>query len=268
MDAQTAAGSPSRFARSSADEDAGAPARALPHAPAVGSRIGSALVRAQIELPNEVAAELAGSQDAVLRALEDHLDCSVFLRGNLVTLDGEDREVAAGERVVHELSDLIGRGHQIGPGTIAAVTGALDAHESPAKVLEDVVWRHRALRVAPKTVNQKRYVDSIRNNTITFGVGPAGTGKTFLAVAMAAAALLAARGQPHHPHPARGGGGRAPGFPAGRPDGQGRPLPAAALRCPARHDRPGEGLPAPRTGRDRDRALGLHARAARSTTRS
>jgi phosphate starvation-inducible PhoH-like protein len=146
-------------------------------------------VRAQIELPNEVAAELAGSQDAVLRALEDHLDCSVFLRGNLVTLDGEEREVAAGERVVHELSDLIGRGHQIGPGTIAAVTGALDAHESPAKVLEDVVWRHRALRVAPKTVNQKRYVDSIRNNTITFGVGPAGTGKTFLAVAMAAAAL-------------------------------------------------------------------------------
>jgi phosphate starvation-inducible protein PhoH and related proteins len=146
-------------------------------------------VRAQIELPNAVAAELAGSQDAVLRALEEHLNCSVFLRGNLVTLDGEQDEVAAGERVVHELSDLIGRGHQIGPGTIAAVTGALDAHESPAKVLEDVVWRHRALRVAPKTVNQKRYVDSIRNNTITFGVGPAGTGKTFLAVAMAAAAL-------------------------------------------------------------------------------
>ena len=56
-------------------------------------------------------------------------------------------------------------------------------------MLEDVVWRHRGLRVAPKTVNQKRYVDSLRENTITFGVGPAGTGKTFLAVAMAAAAL-------------------------------------------------------------------------------
>jgi phosphate starvation-inducible PhoH-like protein len=52
-----------------------------------------------------------------------------------------------------------------------------------------VVWRHRGLRVAPKTVNQKRYVDSVRSNTVTFGVGPAGTGKTFLAVAMAAAAL-------------------------------------------------------------------------------
>jgi phosphate starvation-inducible PhoH-like protein len=69
------------------------------------------------------------------------------------------------------------------------VRGAIDADESPASVLEDVIWRHRSLRVAPKTVNQKRYVDSIRNNTITFGIGPAGTGKTFLAVAMAAAAL-------------------------------------------------------------------------------
>jgi phosphate starvation-inducible PhoH-like protein len=69
------------------------------------------------------------------------------------------------------------------------VTRALDAHESPAQILEDVVWRHRATKVAPKTVNQKRYVDSIRQNTITFGIGPAGTGKTFLAVALAAAAL-------------------------------------------------------------------------------
>jgi phosphate starvation-inducible PhoH-like protein len=146
-------------------------------------------MRTQIELPGDVAAELAGSQDAVLRALEGHLECRVFLRGNLLTLDGSEVETKAGERVVRELSELIARGHEIGPGTIAAVTGALDAHESPAKVLEDVVWRHRSLRVAPKTVNQKRYVDCIRERTITFGVGPAGTGKTFLAVAMAAAAL-------------------------------------------------------------------------------
>ena len=146
-------------------------------------------MRTQIELSNEVATELAGSQDAVLRALESHLDCKVFLRGNLLTFDGDESETRAGERVVRELSDLIARGHQIGPGTITAVTGALDAHESPAKVLEDVVWSHRGLRVAPKTVNQKRYVDAVRRSTITFGVGPAGTGKTFLAVAMAAAAL-------------------------------------------------------------------------------
>jgi phosphate starvation-inducible protein PhoH and related proteins len=146
-------------------------------------------MRTQIELPGDVAAELAGSQDAVLRALEGHLECRVYLRGNLLTLDGSEGDTRAGERVVRELTDLIVHGHEIGPGTIAAVTGALDAHESPAKVLEDVVWRHRSLRVAPKTVNQKRYVDCIRSRTITFAVGPAGTGKTFLAVAMAAAAL-------------------------------------------------------------------------------
>ena len=111
--------------------------------------------------------------------------------------------MAAAAVVVRELSDLIEQGHEIAEGTIAAVTGALDQHESPAEVLEDVVWRHRSTRVAPKTVNQKRYVDSIRSNTITFGIGPAGTGKTFLAVAMAAAALSAPRGQPDHPRPAR-----------------------------------------------------------------
>ena len=146
-------------------------------------------MKRQVELDNAVAAELAGTQDAVLRTLEGHLDCEVFLRGNVLTLEGEDAAVESGIQVVRELSDLIAQGHEIAPGTIEAVKGALDQHESPGRILEDVVWRHRSTKVAPKTVNQKRYVDSIRRNTITFGVGPAGTGKTFLAVAMAAAAL-------------------------------------------------------------------------------
>ena len=146
-------------------------------------------MKRQVELDNAVAAELAGTQDAVLRSLEGHLDCDVFLRGNVLTLEGEDAAVESGIQVVRELSDLIAQGHEIAPGTIDAVQGALDQHESPGRILEDVVWRHRSTKVAPKTVNQKRYVDSIRRNTITFGVGPAGTGKTFLAVAMAAAAL-------------------------------------------------------------------------------
>ena len=146
-------------------------------------------MRRQIEVSNEVASELAGNRDAVLRALEDQLECHVFLRGNLLTLEGDESETIAAERVVRELSELIDRGHQIDPATISAVSGALDADRSPSEVLQDVIWRHRSLRVAPKTVNQKRYVDCIRSGTITFGIGPAGTGKTFLAVAMAAAAL-------------------------------------------------------------------------------
>ena len=146
-------------------------------------------MRTQIELPNRVAAELAGSEDAILKALEGHLDCDLFLRGNVITLDGGPDEVRQASQVVREMAELVEQGHEIGPGTIEAVTGALDAHESPARILEDVVWRHRSTKVAPKSVNQKRYVDSIRRNTITFGVGPAGTGKTWLAVAMAVAAL-------------------------------------------------------------------------------
>jgi phosphate starvation-inducible PhoH-like protein len=146
-------------------------------------------MRSVVELSNDVATELAGSQDAVLRTLETHLDCDVFLRGNQLTLDGDESAVEAGVKVVRELSQLVDQGHEVAPGTVEAVVGALSEHESPASILEDVVWRHRATKVAPKTVNQKRYVDSIRNNTITFGIGPAGTGKTFLAVALAAAAL-------------------------------------------------------------------------------
>jgi phosphate starvation-inducible PhoH-like protein len=146
-------------------------------------------MRTQIELSNQAATELAGSGDAVLRALEGHVACDLYLRGNVITLDGEEEAVNAAAIVVRELAELIEQGHDIAPGTIAAVTGALDQHRSPAEILEDVVWRHRSKQVAPKTVNQKRYVDSIRKNTITFGIGPAGTGKTFLAVALAAAAL-------------------------------------------------------------------------------
>jgi phosphate starvation-inducible PhoH-like protein len=148
-----------------------------------------ASVRLQIEVPNAVAAELAGSHDAMLRALAAELQCRVYLRGNLLTLDGERAQVDAAERVVRELADLSAQGHELAPATITAVRGALQADEQPSSVLEDVIWHHRGRKIAPTTVTQKRYVDSIRTSTITFGIGPAGTGKTFLAVAMAAAAL-------------------------------------------------------------------------------
>jgi phosphate starvation-inducible PhoH-like protein len=146
-------------------------------------------VRTQVELTNDVATELAGPGDAIMKTLEGHLGAEIFLRGNILTLEGDEGEVATAETVVREVTDLVRQGHEIAPGTIAAITDALDQHESPSAILEDVVWRHRGLKVAPKTVNQKHYVDAIRNETITVGIGPAGTGKSFLAVAMAVAAL-------------------------------------------------------------------------------
>jgi phosphate starvation-inducible PhoH-like protein len=147
------------------------------------------VARRQLTLDNATAAELAGSQDSVLRELEERLGCDVFLRGNVLTLDGDETDVGVGAEVVDELVGLVERGHELAPATIDTVTGALDAGEPSANIVEDVIWAHRNIRVAPKTVNQKRYVDSIRRHTITFGIGPAGTGKTFLAVAAAVAAL-------------------------------------------------------------------------------
>jgi len=145
--------------------------------------------RLQLTLDNDVAAELAGADDAVLRELEQRLGCDLYLRGNVLTLDGPDAEVSDAQTVVEELVGLVERGHELAPTTVDSVSGAVAANEPAATILEDVIWRHRGTKVAPKTLNQKRYVDSIRNHTITFGIGPAGTGKTFLAVAMAVAAL-------------------------------------------------------------------------------
>jgi phosphate starvation-inducible PhoH-like protein len=147
------------------------------------------LARRQLTIDNDIAAELAGSGDSVLRRLEDQLDCDVYLRGNVITLDGDDDSVAEGQGLVEELVGLVERGHDLDAGTIDTVSGATEAGLEPAELLGDAVWRHRGTKVAPRTANQKRYVDSIRRHTVTFGIGPAGTGKTFLAVAMAVAAL-------------------------------------------------------------------------------
>jgi phosphate starvation-inducible PhoH-like protein len=142
-----------------------------------------------IVVPNEVAAELAGVADGVLDSLRERLGCSISLRGNQLTLDGDAPHVAEARAVLDELVELVEGGHQIGPDTVGAVVAALDQAEDIRDVFEDVVWRHRGKKISPKTVTQKRYVDAIRSCTVTFGIGPAGTGKTYLAMAHAVAAL-------------------------------------------------------------------------------
>ncbi len=142
-----------------------------------------------IELSDDVAVELAGNHDAVLRSLEDRLGMDIGLRGNRLTLIGDDRRVAAAATAIGELADLVRGGQTLGPGTVEAVASAVDREAPLGGMLGDVVLRHRHLAVTPKTPGQKTYVDAIRDHTITFGIGPAGTGKTYLAVALAAAAL-------------------------------------------------------------------------------
>src|SRR5919197_4203350 len=142
-----------------------------------------------LDVPNEVAAELAGVNDGILDSLRDRLDCTIRLRGNRLTIEGDEPQVNEARAVVEELMELVEGGHEIGPSTVDAVLGALDETDDIRAVFEDVIWRHRGKKIAPKTVMQKRYVDEIRNCTVTFGIGPAGTGKTYLAMALAVAAL-------------------------------------------------------------------------------
>src|SRR5688572_33254717 len=104
-------------------------------------------------------------------------------------IEGAEERVAEARAVVGELVDLVEGGHEIGAGTVDAVLGVLEQGEDVREVFEDVIWRHRGKKIAPKTVTQKRYVDAIRRHTVTFAIGPAGTGKTYLAMALAVAAL-------------------------------------------------------------------------------
>ena len=142
-----------------------------------------------LSVSNDVAAELAAIDDGVLDALRERLRCTIRLRGNRLTIEGDDERVNEARAVVDELVELVEGGHEIGPSTVDAVLGALDQVADVREVFEDVVWRHRGKKIAPKTVNQKHYVDAIRDCTVTFGIGPAGTGKTYLAMALAVAAL-------------------------------------------------------------------------------
>jgi phosphate starvation-inducible protein PhoH and related proteins len=146
-------------------------------------------VQQVLDVSNEVAAELAGVEDGVLDALRERLQCTIALRGNRLTLGGDDEHVVAARAVVDELVELVEGGHQIGPDTVGTVLAALDQAEDVREVFDDVVWRHRGKNITPKTVTQKRYVDAMRKCTVTFGIGPAGTGKTYLAIALAVAAL-------------------------------------------------------------------------------
>jgi phosphate starvation-inducible protein PhoH and related proteins len=140
-------------------------------------------------VPNDVAVELAGIGDGVLESLRDRLRCTIHLRGNRLTIEGDEAHVDQARTVIDEIVELVEGGHEIGPSTVDAVLGVLDKGADVREVFDDVVWRHRGKKIAPKTVNQKRYVDAIRDHTVTFAIGPAGTGKTYLAMALAVAAL-------------------------------------------------------------------------------
>jgi phosphate starvation-inducible PhoH-like protein len=136
---------------------------------------------------------LLGPGDEHLAQLEEALDADLHVRGNRITLIGEPSELALGERLLDELVTILRTGQSVTGDTVERVLGMLRAEtsERPADVLSLNILSNRGRSIRPKTLNQKRYVDSIDEHTITFGIGPAGTGKTYLAMAKAVQALHA-----------------------------------------------------------------------------
>jgi len=154
-------------------------------------------VKVNVLVPgNHSMVGLLGARDELLKLIEAAFESTVFVRGNEITITGERQDAERVARLFEELISLLDQGS---PLTAETVGRSIDmvrdgSGERPSDVFGDAVLTVRGGRaITPKTAGQKRYVDAIRNNTIVFGIGPAGTGKTYLAMAVAVHALLSKR---------------------------------------------------------------------------
>ncbi len=141
----------------------------------------------------ELVRLLCGEQNAHLQALRNKIGLSANVRGNEVILEGGDWEIELAENILNQLYDLIHQNYPIYRNDVeyAARILSSDPSASLKRIFMDRVYVGSGKTViAPKSINQKAYIDSIRNYDIVFGIGPAGTGKTYLAMAMAVAALV------------------------------------------------------------------------------
>ena len=136
---------------------------------------------------------LLGSRDELLRVLEQVLDSDIHVRGNEITITGAAADNAVATRLIEQLLELVRAGETLTPDAVSRSHAMLtaDSEARPADVLSLSILSRRGKTIRPKTLNQKRYVDAIDKHTIVFGIGPAGTGKTYLAVAKAVQALQA-----------------------------------------------------------------------------
>ena len=131
-----------------------------------------------------------GTEDSLLRSVEaSHPDVNVLVRGNEVTLTGSESEVFAAKKLIDEAIGLSLMGVALVPADIVRSAKVIEQSQSPAQMLSQSILSSKGKSIRPKTLNQKNYVDAIDENTIVFGIGPAGTGKTYLAMAKAVQAL-------------------------------------------------------------------------------
>ncbi|QPK78614.1 PhoH family protein [Corynebacterium lizhenjunii] len=151
------------------------------------------IISRNVELNPAHVATVLGTADENLRVLNNVLDADLFARGTTVSITGPDFEVARAVRAVEELESLARRGHAVSAQAVKHTVElvSVEAPESvSARLAADIVTR-RGKAVRPKTLGQAQYVQAIDEHTVVFGVGPAGTGKTYLAVAKAVQALQA-----------------------------------------------------------------------------
>ncbi len=142
---------------------------------------------------NQLIGMLCGGHNAHLKILEKRIGVSVHMRGNHITLQGGDWEIELAEKVLTQLYELVKNDYPIYPNDVEYAVSILSSDMSADlnKIFQDKVYvsSHKKV-VTPKSKNQKTYIDSIRQFDIVFGIGPAGTGKTYLAMAMAVASLV------------------------------------------------------------------------------
>jgi phosphate starvation-inducible PhoH-like protein len=151
-------------------------------------------VQTKITIPDaQQMVSLLGPGDEILKLIEKSLASDIHVRGNEITVSGNPADNALAERVFAELLELIQKGQALTADSVRRTVGMLreGTAERPAEVLTLNIISRRGRTIRPKTLGQKRYVDAIDNHTIVFGIGPAGTGKTYLAMAKAVAALQA-----------------------------------------------------------------------------
>ncbi len=139
---------------------------------------------------NHLMVGLLGERDELLRRVEQAFPVDILVRGNEITVTGAPEPVARVGRLFEELVVLLEQGHALDRDGIDRAIGMIESDQNPTDVLATEVVKGRK-SVRPKTSGQKRYVDAVRDHTITFAIGPAGTGKSYLAVALAVQALQA-----------------------------------------------------------------------------